>query len=102
MVLRLERVTERAAAHLGYQRFAAFSASALASAATFSARSARHWISFWTPIVVLREFVGLADAAHLELHARPQRAFLRPLLGFFLRRHVEDPETVEQLLGLGV
>src|ERR1700681_4014381 len=48
MTLRLERVTERAAAHTGNQRLAALVASALASAAIFSARSAFHWISFWT------------------------------------------------------
>src|SRR5215210_7077898 len=54
------------------------------------------------PLVVLGKLLGLRHAAHLELDARTQRAFLRPLLGLFLRRHVEHPEAVEQLLRLRV
>ena len=54
------------------------------------------------PRVVQVELLGVGHSAHLELDARTQRAFLRPLLGLFLRRHVEDPKPVEQFLGLGV
>src|SRR5690349_17535594 len=57
---------------------------------------------FLDPRVVLRELLGLGHPTHLEPDAGAQRAFLRPLLGLFLRRHVDDPKPVEQFLGFGV
>src|SRR6476620_11273236 len=54
------------------------------------------------PRVIQVELLGVGHSAHLELEARTRRAFLRPLLGLLLRRHVEDPQPVEQFLGLGV
>src|SRR5690606_18699918 len=54
------------------------------------------------PLVVGGEVVQLRHAAHLEEGAGSERRPLGPLLRLLAGGHLDDPEAVEQLLGLAI